>query len=293
MKLKIRQVLLGRILLGIAVGSSTFLTSTALLAAPQEIAPAESTDSSTPTESDKSTDSKQSPDTKQSTEANDITEVDPAKEESAEVNSATELGLLESTEDAKASSEPDSSEAAEKAISSESADAAKELNVPPKNVVPLYEKDRPEWLFKAPTIEDGKLVLYVGGELLANESECEKKQPASMYTEVCQYFDNEVFHERNATSRTPLTGELIASRWVDAKENYVAKVQTAEGTMYQLWSIVRIDDEGLKNIKEWHLSTVQPTRIRSLGFGLIGILSGIGLIHLGARFTAGRAKRKS
>lgn len=287
MKLKIRQVLLGRILLGLAVGSSTLLTSSAALAAPQEIAPAESTDSDTQTESDKSTEAKQS------TEANNSTEVDPAQGNSAEVNSATELGLLESTDDAKASSEPDSSEASEKAIASESTDAAKELNVPPKNVVPLYEKDRPEWLFKAPTIEDGKLVLYVGGELLTNESECEKKQPASMYAEVCQYFDNEVFHERNATSRTPLTGELIANRWVDAKENYVAKVQTSEGTMYQLWSIVRIDDEGLKNIKEWHLSTVQPTRIRSLGFGLIGILSGIGLIHLGARFTAGRAKKKS
>jgi hypothetical protein len=287
MKLKIRQVLLGRILLGLAVGSSTLLTPAAVLAAPQEITPAESTDSNTQTESDKSTDAKQS------TEASNSTEVDPAKGNSAEVNSATELGLLDTTDDAKASSEPSSSEASEKASESESADAAKELNVPPKNVVPLYEKDRPEWLFKAPTIEDGKLVLYVGGELLSHESECEKKQPASMYAEVCQYFDNEVFHEQDATSRTPLTGELIANRWVDAKENYVAKVQTSEGTMYQLWSIVRIDDEGLKNIKAWHLSTVQPTRIRSLGFGLIGILSGISLIHLGARFTAGRAKKKS
>jgi hypothetical protein len=199
--------------------------------------------------------------------------------------------MLESTEETKDSATPVDQKSEPSQNNTNSTSPARELNVPPKDMVPLYEKDRPEWLFKSPTIEDGKLVIYVGGELCNTEEECEKKQPAAMYAEVCNYFDNDVFHERNASLGTPLTSELIANRWVDKKENYVAKVQTSEGTMYQLWSIVRIDDDGIKTMKQWHIATVQPARVRTLGIGLVSLLSSIGLIHLGARF-AGRKSRK-
>lgn len=235
--------LLGRLLLVLITASSPMAISQFAMAAPQEA---------------------------------DAEETITTESKAAEVDSASELGLLESTAD-----------------SPSSTTGIKELNVPPKNMIPLYEKDRPEWLFKAPTIADGKLVLYVGGELCATEEECQKKQAAAMYAEVCKYFDTEVFHESDASARTPLTEEFIASRWVDAKENYLAKVQTSDGTMYQLWSIVRIDDEGIKTMKQWHLSSVQPVRIRTLGLGLLGVLSGIGLIHLGARFTSGRSRKKA
>jgi len=140
-------------------------------------------------------------------------------------------------------------------------------------------------------IENGKLAIYVGGELCSSEQECESKHADALYTEVSSYFDQQVFHEENATRRTPLTGEFIKNRWAD--ERYLAKVQTSEGTMYQLWSIVRIDDEGIKTIKQWHLSTLQPRRIFSLGIGLLIALSGIGILHLGAGVAAGKAKKKT
>lgn len=234
------HTLLGRLLLVLVTASSPWAISPSALASPQE-APQ-----------------------------------DAAVEQAAEVDSTSEIGLLESPPESQSSTTD-----------------IKELNVPPKNMIPLYEKDRPEWLFKAPMIADGKLVLYVGGELCATAEECEKKQAAAMYADVCKYFDTEVFHESDAAACTPLTEEFIASRWVDTTENYLAKVQTSEGTMYQLWSIVRIDDEGLKTMKQWHLSSVQPVRIRTLGLGLVGVLGGIGLIHLGARFTSRRSRKKA
>ena len=171
--------------------------------------------------------------------------------------------------------------------------SGQESSAPLRESVPLYEKDRPEWLFKSPTVEDGKIVLFVGGELCADEKECERKHQAALYSEVCNYFDDEVCHQSYAAISTPLTGEFIARRWVNDEENYLAKVQTSEGTFYQLWSKVRIDEEGLRTMKQWHLSNVQPTRIGTLGIGLLTVLSGIGVIHLGAGFTARRTRSGS
>lgn len=171
--------------------------------------------------------------------------------------------------------------------------SGQESSAPLRESVPLYEKDRPEWLFKSPTVEDGKIVLFVGGELCADEKECERKHQAALYSEVCNYFDDEVFHQSYAAIATPLTGEFIARRWVNNEENYLAKVQTSEGTFYQLWSKVRIDEEGLRTMKQWHLSNVQPTRVGTLGIGLLAVLSGIGVIHLGAGFTARRTRSGS
>lgn len=318
---------LGRSLLALAVSSSVLLLSQTVQAAPQEVpapevpapeAPAseppapeppapetpaneppanETSPASTVSSPEKETSTASDSGTTATAETDSSQETQPANQEKpspapgAEVEGTDDLGMLESTEETKDSATPADQESEPSQKDTDSTSPAKELNVPPKDMVPLYEKDRPEWLFKSPTIEDGKLVIYVGGELCSTEEECEKKQPAAMYAEVCNYFDNDVFHERHASLGTPLTSELIANRWVDKKENYVAKVQTSEGTMYQLWSIVRIDDEGIKTMKQWHLATVQPARVRTLGIGLIGLLSSIGLVHLGARF-AGRKSRK-
>jgi|688.fasta_scaffold09131_13 hypothetical protein len=209
---------------------------------------------------------------------------DKREENNAEIASGAEIELLSSNKNdsprAVANDDPTSASATEQ-----------QLGIPPKNMEPLYEIDRPTWLFRTPMIEDGKLVLSVGGELCSSEQECESKHADALYTEVSNYFDRYVFHEENATRRTPLTGEFIKSRWAD--ENYLAKVQTSEGTMYQLWSIVQIDDEGMKTIKQWHLSTLQPRRIGSLGIGLLIALSGIGILHFGASFAAGKAQKKT
>lgn len=318
LNLKIRQALLGHILLGVVTTSPICIVSDIAFASPQEpTAPAPNepaptepatsdtaTGEATPSEAataaadgavetnsegqtQVATDDKTENNTEGKTESTDATTA------GAEVDSASELGLIESTDGGPQPASELSSSPPDKATGSDSEQPAKELNVPPKDMVPLYEKDRPEWLFKSPTVEDGKLVIFVGGELCSTEEECQKKQPDAMYTEVCHYFDAAVFHTYTASMRTPLSGAFIAARWSDPKENYLAKVQTSEGTMYQLWSIVRIDDEGIKTMKEWHLATIQPYRIRSLGFGLVGILSAVSLIHLGARFTARRAKKKS
>jgi len=209
---------------------------------------------------------------------------DKQSENDAEIASTQELELLSSTK-----GDPQQADADNDKKSASPTD--QQLGVPPKNMEPLYEVDRPAWLFRTPMIENGKLAIYVGGELCSSEQECESKHADALYTEVSNYFDQQVFHEENATRRTPLTGEFINNRWAD--ERYLAKVQTSEGTMYQLWSIVRIDDEGIKTIKQWHLSILQPRRIVSLGIGLLIALSGIGILHLGAGVAAGKAKKKT
>ena len=209
---------------------------------------------------------------------------DERSENDAEIASSNEIELLSSKQN-----DPQATEAENVKPSASSTE--QQLGVPPKNLEPLYEVDRPAWLFRTPMIENGNLALYVGGELCSSEQECESKHADALYAEVSKYFDQQVFHEINATRRTPLTGEFIKSRWAD--ERYLAKVQTSEGTMYQLWSIVRIDDEGIKTIKHWHLSTLQPRRIGYLGIGLLIALSGIGILHFGAGIAADKAKKKN
>ena len=272
-EINIRDRRLGRFILGVTLTALIVLGASPTQAAPQESNAPSPEDSVSNASSVKST-------------TDEPATVGPTSDFGAEVDNADDLELLASPQNDSSSSESISAAG--------SPSGPKQLDVPPKDdIVPLYEKDRPAWLFKTPTVLDGKLEIYVGGELCASESECEKKQPAALYSEVSQYFDSEIFRDFGATSRTPLTKEFISTRWVMPQENYLAKVQTAEGTMYQLWSIVRIDDNGIQIMKRWYLSTLQSTRIRSLWLGLAAVLSSIGVVHVGAKYTARRTQKKT
>jgi len=157
-----------------------------------------------------------------------------------------------------------------------------------KDDKPIYETTNPQWLFKAPTIENNSLVLYVGGELCSTQEECKQKQAEAILAELAKYLDEQVLQSQGAALETPLRN--LMQNYKIEESNLFATVRTSEGTFYQLWTKVNFDAALLREVKKTYLVGQQPGRIRIVGLSLIPIMGGLLAIHLGAGFVTRKSK---
>lgn len=159
-----------------------------------------------------------------------------------------------------------------------------------KDDKPIYETTNPQWLFKAPTIENNSLVLYVGGELCSTQEECKQKQAEAILADLAKYLDEQVLQSQGAAGETPLRN--LMENYKIEESNLFATVRTSEGTFYQLWTKVNFDAALLREVKKTYLVGQQPARIRIVGLSLIPIMGSLLAIHLGAGYMTRKSKAK-
>lgn len=156
-----------------------------------------------------------------------------------------------------------------------------ELSVEPGKLQ-LLPDDAPAWVGSLPDFTDHDHRLFVGGHIAESANEAADGLDTPLIAAVNQYIDAHLL-ERDGAARAlagKITVDYVWKNLIDDRAGYTAQLNTPGQPMFQKWVTVSITPEQRAAILRWDREALQRERLAPIGLGLVGLLGGVGLLHL-------------
>jgi hypothetical protein len=162
---------------------------------------------------------------------------------------------------------------------------------------PFLSEKAPKWVREA-VISDELVRLPIASSLCSTLSECREDLKDRLVLLVHQALQEKVLRSSEKIELKPLTKQYIEDHLIRPDQEFDNEMERPSGTYHQLYQLVQIGPEELREIKSWERNEVTRERTRNIGLiALVGLtaLSGLsgGANLLARREQRLRAKRAS
>jgi len=145
--------------------------------------------------------------------------------------------------------------------------SAESKSTEPKNAnlnSPIWDPNTPAWV-KDKVLDPEVVRMAIESTVESTSGEARSAMDQQMAALVSKVLDEHVLQHTQTSHIRQLTPEFLTGQLVKANTEYELVLDRPSGTYYQLWRLVHIGPDQLKQIRSWERESVTAKRVQWLG----------------------------